>query len=209
MLVRHWYYFKKVYKSSLFANHKSTNRLKGAKTMKATGIVRRIDDLGRVVIPKEIRRTMHIREGAPLEIFTDTQGGVIFKKYSPVGELSDVTEHYADVLYRSVSTPVLICDRDHVISCAGVSKKDFLDKRISEQLEGLMEERRTFAGDGSQELTPVEGIAYNASIAAPIISNGDVLGAVVFLWSDGSKISPVEIKLAQVAASFLGRQMEE
>lgn len=177
--------------------------------MKATGIVRRIDDLGRVVIPKEIRRTMHIREGAPLEIFTDTQGGVIFKKYSPVGELSDVTEHYADVLYRSVNTPVLICDRDHVISCAGVSKKDFVDKRISEQLEGIMEERRIYTGDGSSELTPVEGSSYGASIATPIISSGDVLGAVVFLWSDGSKVSPVEIKLAQVAASFLGRQMEE
>jgi len=177
--------------------------------MKATGIVRRIDDLGRVVIPKEIRRTMHIREGAPLEIFTDTQGGVIFKKYSPVGELSDVTEHYADVLYRSVNTPVLICDRDHVISCAGVSKRDFLDKRISEELEGLMDERRNFASDGSQQLAPVEGSSYNASIASPIISSGDVLGAVVFLWSDGTKISPVEIKLAQVAASFLGRQMEE
>lgn len=177
--------------------------------MKATGIVRRIDDLGRVVIPKEIRRTMHIREGAPLEIFTDTQGGVIFKKYSPVGELSDVTEHYADVLYRSVNTPVLICDRDHVISCAGVSKKDFLEKRISEELEGLMDERRNFVNDGSEQLYPVEGTAYGASIASPIISNGDVLGAVVFLLGDGTKVTPVETKLAQVAASFLGRQMEE
>ena len=177
--------------------------------MKATGIVRRIDDLGRVVIPKEIRRTMHIREGAPLEIFTDTQGGVIFKKYSPVGELSDVTEQYADVLYRSVNTPVLICDRDHVISCAGVSKKEFLDKRISEELEGIMEERQIFVNDGSRELNPVEGVSYGASIAAPIISSGDVLGAVVFLRNEGTKISAVETKLAQVAASFLGRQMEE
>ena len=98
--------------------------------MKATGIVRRIDDLGRVVIPKEIRRTMHIKEGAPLEIFTDTEGGVIFKKYSPISEISDVTEHFADVLYRSVTTPVLICDRDHVISCAGVSKRIF-SKNVS------------------------------------------------------------------------------
>ena len=101
--------------------------------MKATGIVRRIDDLGRVVIPKEIRRTMRISEGDPLEIYTDREGEVIFKKYSPVGELSDVTEHYADVLYRSVNTPVLICDRDHVISCAGVSKKDFMDKPQQEK----------------------------------------------------------------------------
>ena len=90
-----------------------------------------------------------------------------------------------------------------------VSKKDFLEKRISEELEGLMDERRNFVSDGSQQLIPVEGSAYNASIASPIISNGDVLGAVVFLWSDGTKITPVETKLAQVAASFLGRQMEE
>ena len=176
--------------------------------MKATGIVRRIDDLGRVVIPKEIRRTMHIKEGAPLEIFTDTEGGVIFKKYSPISEISDVTEHFADVLYRSVSTPVLISDRDHIISCAGVSKKDFLDRRISSDLEKIMEERQLYTGDREKQLFPVDGIDYGASIAAPIIGNGDILGAVVFLWGDGSKISPTEIKLAQVAASFIGKQME-
>ncbi len=177
--------------------------------MKATGIVRRIDDLGRVVIPKEIRRTMHIKEGAPLEIFTDTEGGVIFKKYSPISELSDVTENYADVLYRSVNTPVLICDRDHVISCAGISKKDFLNKRISSELEKIMEERKLFTGDVNNQLFPIEDVSYAASIAAPILSSGDVLGAVVFLRSDGTKISSTETKLAQVSASFIGRQMEE
>lgn len=177
--------------------------------MKATGIVRRIDDLGRVVIPKEIRRTMHIKEGAPLEIFTDTEGGVIFKKYSPISELSDVTENYADVLYRNVNTPVLICDHDHIISCAGVSKKDFLNKRISAELEKIMEERKLYTWDSGNRLSPVEDSEYSASIAAPILSNGDVLGAIIFLWSDGTKISPTETKLAQVAASFIGKQMEE
>ena len=177
--------------------------------MKATGIVRRIDDLGRVVIPKEIRRTMHIKEGAPLEIFTDTEGGVIFKKYSPISELSDVTENYADVLYRNVNTPVLICDRDHVISCAGVSKKDFLSKRITSELEKIMEERKLFTGDSQNSLNPIEDSEFSASIVAPIISSGDILGAIVFLWSDATKISPTETKLAQVAASFIGRQMEE
>lgn len=167
------------------------------------------DDLGRVVIPKEIRRTMHIKEGAPLEIFTDTEGGVIFKKYSPISEISDVTEHFADVLYRSVTTPVLICDRDHVISCAGVSKKDFLEKRISAELESVMESRQLYTGDRDKQLFPIEGIDYGASIAMPIIGNGDILGAVVFLWSDGSRISPTETKLAQVAASFIGKQMEQ
>ncbi len=151
---------------------------------------------------------MHIKEGAPLEIFTDTEGGVIFKKYSPISEISDVTEHFADVLYRSVNTPVLISDRDHIISCAGVSRKDFLDRRISAELEKIMEERQLYTGDREKQLFPIDGIDYGASIAAPIIGNGDILGAVVFLWSDGSKLSPTEIKLAQVAASFIGKQME-
>lgn len=177
--------------------------------MKATGIVRRIDDLGRVVIPKEIRRTMHIKEGSPLEIYTDTEGGVIFKKYSPIGEITDTAEHFADVLYRSVNTPILICDRDHVIACAGVSKRDFLEKRITPELEKIMEERQVYTGDIEKQIFPVEGIDYGSSIAAPIIGNGDILGAVVFLWSDGTRISPTEIKLAQVAASFIGKQMED
>ena len=95
--------------------------------MKATGIVRRIDDLGRVVIPKEIRRTLRIREGDPLEIFTNTDGGVIFRKYSPVGELSSFAEQYAEVLSKTANVPVLICDSDHVVAAAGVSKKEFYD----------------------------------------------------------------------------------
>ena len=113
------------------------------------------------------------------------------------------------MLYRSVTTPVLICDRDHVISCAGVSKKDFLEKRISAELESVMESRQLYTGDRDKQLFPIEGIDYGASIAMPIIGNGDILGAVVFLWSDGSKISPTETKLAQVAASFIGKQMEQ
>ena len=102
--------------------------------MKATGIVRRIDDLGRVVIPKEIRRTMRIREGDPLEIFTDNDGEVVFKKYSPVGEMSPFAAQYADVMSRACGLTVLICDRDHVVAAAGGAKKDFLERRISGQL---------------------------------------------------------------------------
>lgn len=107
--------------------------------MKATGIVRRIDDLGRVVIPKEIRRTLRIREGDPLEIYTATDGEVIFKKYSPVGELSAFAGQYADVIARISSMPTLICDNDHVIAAAGVSKREFLERRVSTILENYME----------------------------------------------------------------------
>lgn len=180
--------------------------------MKATGIVRRIDDLGRVVIPKEIRRTMRIREGDPLEIFTDNDGEVVFKKYSPVGEMSPFATPYADVMSRAVGMPVLICDRDHVVAAAGVSRKEFLERRISSQLEEVMDQRRTqvaAAGD-SRRLQPVEGIERYAAVTAPILAAGDVIGAVCMLLPESGAVpSESDVKLTQVAASFLGRQMEE
>ena len=109
--------------------------------MKATGIVRRIDDLGRVVIPKEIRRTMRIREGDPLEIYTDREGEVIFKKYSPIGELASFATQYAETLHKSCNMSVIITDRDAVIACSGVSKKEYSDKQISDELEEIIEGR--------------------------------------------------------------------
>lgn len=179
--------------------------------MKATGIVRRIDDLGRVVIPKEIRRTMRIREGDPLEIYTDADGEVIFKKYSPMGEMSEFTSQYAEVLYRATNMPVIITDRDHVISCNGLSKKDTIDRRITKELETIMENRSSFvAGTDKHTLIPIEGLDRNAAIAYPIVGGGDVSGAVVLLFNEnGTAPTQSEIKLAQVAASFLGKQTEE
>ncbi|MBR3768529.1 MAG: AbrB/MazE/SpoVT family DNA-binding domain-containing protein [Clostridia bacterium] len=180
--------------------------------MKATGIVRRIDDLGRVVIPKEIRRTMRIREGDPLEIYTDADGEVIFKKYSPMGELAEFTAQYCEVLFKAISMPVLITDRDHVVCGMGVSKKDAVDRRITPALERIMENRSTFIASSFENnmLTPVEGIDKNACIAVPIIGNGDVSGCVVVLFNDKNELpSAAEIKLAEVAAGFLGKQTEE
>lgn len=180
--------------------------------MKATGIVRRIDDLGRVVIPKEIRRTMRIREGDPLEIFTDTDGEVVFKKYSPVGEMSPFAVQYADVMSRACNLPVLICDRDHVVAAAGVPKKEFMERRISAQLEEAMEQRQTHvakAGD-QKRLQPVESIDRYAGVVCSIVAAGDVTGAVCMLLPESGAV-PTEgdVKLAQVAAAFLGKQMEE
>ena len=114
--------------------------------MKATGIVRRIDDLGRVVIPKEIRRTLRIREGDPLEIFTDREGEVILKKYSPISELGDFAKEYAETLYETLGTPVLISDRDEMIAAAGLSKKDYLNRRLSPGVEDII--RSTFHHNG-------------------------------------------------------------
>lgn len=180
--------------------------------MKPTGIVRRIDDLGRVVIPKEIRRTLRIREGDPLEIYTAEDGEVIFKKYSPMGELSEFSGQYSDVLYRAAGMPVLITDRDRVISAAGIAKKDVVDKHLSDKMEMLMEDRDMYVYSHAEQskLVPLENSAVEAAIALPIIASGDISGSVIFLrGSDGKKLTDADIKLAQVAASFLGKQMEE
>lgn len=177
--------------------------------MKATGIVRRIDDLGRVVIPKEIRRTMRIREGDPLEIYTDKEGEVIFKKYSPIGELNSFAAQYAETLYKTADLPVAVCDRDSVIACAGLPKKDYLDKSVSSHTEEVMEGRAMVKE--SFDLTDDSHLPYKVSTIMPIISEGDVIGAVASLYS-AEKPTPVstevEQKLIQTAAGFLGRQME-
>ncbi len=179
--------------------------------MKATGIVRRIDDLGRVVIPKEIRRTMRIREGDPLEIYTASDGEVIFKKYSPIGELSPLAVQFADALAKHTSFAVVMCDRDHCIAAAGISKKEVLERRVSEALEEIMESRRTFIlQDANLHRPALEGIERYMAVAAPIISAGDIAGAVVLLCTEEATLpTESDCKLTQVAANFLARQMEE
>ena len=176
--------------------------------MKATGIVRRIDDLGRVVIPKEIRRTMRIREGDPLEIYTDSGGEVIFKKYSPIGELSSFAAQYADALTDATDLTVLICDRDHCIAASGISKKEVLERRVTQNVEDIMEGRRVEVYPTESAVPAIEGIDQNIAVAAPIIAAGDVSGAVVLTTADGESAKESDIKLATVAASFLGKQME-
>lgn len=181
--------------------------------MKATGIVRRIDDLGRVVIPKEIRRTMRIREGDPLEIFTDREGEIILKKYSPIGELGAFAKEYAESLAQSAGHITCIVDKDQIIAVSGGPKKDFLEKHISAAMEKCINSRNAVnAGRNESNFVPlleddVED-SYNYQLVMPIISEGDVLGAVVFLSQD-KKMGEVEGKLAQTAAGFLGKQMEQ
>ena len=178
--------------------------------MKATGIVRRIDDLGRVVIPKEIRRTLRIRDGDPLEIYTESNGEVIFKKYSPIGEMSGFAEQYAEVLSKVSKQAVLISDCDRIVAAAGIPKKEVLDKKISPMMEEYMSARKSFiAGKGAGSFCPIDNSDKYASIMYPIISAGDVSGAVVMLLNDRNAIpTETENKLIQAAAAFLGRQME-
>lgn len=180
--------------------------------MKATGIVRRIDDLGRVVIPKEIRRTLRIREGDPLEIFVDRDGEVILKKYSPIGELGDFAKEYAESLYESTGHITLISDRDTLIAVAGGSKKEYLDKRISSLLESSMEGRKIIleTNAGTYEINKDHPESISSFVIAPIISGGDPIGTVILLNKDESvKMSDLESKMAETAAGFLGKQMEQ
>ncbi len=181
--------------------------------MKATGIVRRIDDLGRVVIPKEIRRTLRLREGTPLEIFTDREGEIILKKYSPMMELNTFASQYADAMAQATGYMVCVTDRDQVIAAAGGAKKELLQKPISKQLEHVIQERMTVqAGKDDRAYTPVaaediEGVT--AQVVAPIICEGDAIGAVIVMSREPRvRFGDAEVRLASTAAGFLGRQME-
>lgn len=182
--------------------------------MKATGIVRRIDDLGRVVVPKEIRRTLRIREGDPLEIFTDREGEIILKKYSPIGELGQFAGQYAEALAYTTGCLVCITDRDHVIAAAGSGKKEFEGKPISKQLEESIEERETFLAEKGEKrfmkVTLDDSEVHVIQAVSTIICEGDAIGAVVLCQKDEKeKFGETELKLAMVAAGFLSRQMEQ
>lgn len=178
--------------------------------MKATGIVRRIDDLGRVVVPKEIRRTLRIREGDPLEIFTDKEGEIILKKYSPMGELGGVVKELCQAVAKASQRSVAICDRDSVIAVAGASAKSLSEVSISSDLKHLMEERNRYDGKEQKHRYYVsEDKTGEIALAYPIISSGDVTGCIIFL-EDGEKkgVSEVDIKLADMLTLFLGSQLE-
>jgi AbrB family transcriptional regulator, stage V sporulation protein T len=180
--------------------------------MKATGIVRRIDDLGRVVIPKEIRRTLRIREGDPLEIFVDRDGEVILKKYSPIGELGDFAKEYAESLYESMNHIVMISDRDTIIAIAGASKKDYLEKQIGNLVESCMENRKASLETGSVQSELIKDLTetYTSSVVAPIVAGGDPIGAVILASKEeGVKMGQMEMKMAETAAGFLAKQMEQ
>ncbi len=177
--------------------------------MKATGIVRRIDDLGRIVIPKEIRRTLRIREGDPLEIFTAREGEVILKKYSPLNDLSEFATEYVAALHESLGLPVLLSDRDEILASAGVTKKAYEHGRLSTFAETVMAERRLVLQQQSNVLEIVNGQFEEVTsyCIAPIISSGDVLGAI-YVWSTEGLIGAVEQKSAEIGALFLAKQME-
>jgi AbrB family transcriptional regulator (stage V sporulation protein T) len=188
--------------------------------VKATGIVRRIDDLGRVVIPKEIRRNLRIREGDPLEIYVDREGEVILKKYSSIGELGEFAQEYADSLFEATGHTAFISDRDVIVSVAGtgVSKRDYVDRPIASVLEKAMDSRRSAIYNRPDDdrrcrecaVREDDDAEYAAQVIAPIVAGGDPIGAVVLASTDPNvKMGTLELKLAETAAGFLARQMEQ
>ena len=179
--------------------------------MKATGIVRRVDDLGRIVIPKEIRRTLRIREGDPLEIYTEKDGGVIFRKYSPMGDLQEFARQMCDAIGTNTGRIAAVADRDSIIALAGAPRRELMDKPNSQELERMMEQRRNYrytTGDPLVRATE-DSDKYHLGVAAPILSQGDLMGCVMLLMGeDHTPMAEADQKLAQTVAGFLGMQME-
>lgn len=185
------------------------------KLMKATGIVRRIDELGRIVVPKDIRKMLRLREKDPIEIFTDREGGVILKKYSPIREITKFANDYCNSLEQTIGNIILICDRDKIISVSGITKRKYLDKKVSVDLEKVMEDRKPLLlGEGINKTIILfedeeSSGQYQTQIIAPILAEGDVIGAVIINSEEqDKKFSGMELKLAQTAASFIGKQVE-
>lgn len=179
--------------------------------MKATGIVRRVDDLGRIVIPKEIRRTLKIREGDPLEIYTEKDGGVIFRKYSPMGDLQDFAAQICESIGANTGRIAAVSDRDSIIALSGAPKRELMDKPNSQELDKLMQQRKNYRYEsGDTRLRAAEGSdKYHVGAAAPILSQGDLMGCVMLLMGENDQ-APEEGEqcLIRTVASFLGKQME-
>ena len=179
--------------------------------MKATGIVRRVDDLGRIVIPKEIRRTLKIREGDPLEIYTEKDGGVLFRKYSPMGDLQDFAAQICESIGANTGHVAAVADRDTIIALSGAPKRELMDKPNSQELDKLMEQRKNYRyQQGEALLKATEGSdKYHLGVASPILSQGDLMGSVLLLLEEGdAPLQEADQCLARTAAGFLGRQME-
>lgn len=184
--------------------------------MRATGIVRRIDELGRVVIPKEIRRTLRIREGDPLEIFTDHDGEVVLKKYSPIGEISAIAKDYTDSLYRTLGHTALICDRDAVVSSSGAAKREYVEKALSPEVDQILQNRQlaimNLAAGG--KMIPItnddRAETYTAQIVAPILADGEIIGGLILISREaGASMGDVDRKVAETTANIVGKQMEQ
>lgn len=168
------------------------------------------DDLGRVVIPKEIRRTLKIREGDPLEIFTDREGEVILKKYSPVGELGEISGIFSESLAKALECTVCIADNDQIVAASGSGKKELQDKYITTEMEKIFRMRKNYLAknEKGRVIPIVDGeVEYKDQVICPIICEGDVIGGINFLGKNANMFQEQEQRVALLAADFLGKQM--
>lgn len=182
--------------------------------MKATGIVRRIDDLGRVVIPKEIRKTLRIKEGTPMEIYTDREGQIILKKYSPIGELNVFAAEYAEALVQTTGLTACITDRDQVVAASGSGSRELEGKEISMELDAVIagREGRLASRDSRENISLISGDmdSFCQKMIQPILCASDAIGAVILLTkNEKTALGDTERALVRTAAGFLGRQMEQ
>lgn len=181
--------------------------------MKATGIVRRMDELGRVVIPKEIRRTLRIREGDPLEIFTD-RDELMLKKYSPIATIEKFSESAAKSLAELTNKLAVVCDTDGVLFAFGEGKREFAGKTLSSDMDKLMKERKSYVASKAEggEILPVVAAGesdFSAQVIVPVVSGGDCLGLVVLLdKEEGAKTNSESVKLTRLTADILANQFE-
>ena len=174
--------------------------------MKATGIVRRMDDLGRVVVPKELRRTMKISEGTPLEIFIDKDGSIIFRKYSPVGELNESAKNMAECISAASGIGTAVCDRDRIIATAGIPKKDLLDKPVSKQLDELMRRKKAFISSGEDTVLAAEGGLRTANAAFPISCAGDLCGMFLLIKDEDAKPGETQAEIDRQVVDLVKKQ---
>ena len=178
--------------------------------MRATGIVRRIDSLGRIVIPKEIRRTMQIREGDSLEIYVESGGDIILKKYSTIDELGKYAQSYANILGKMVNIPVIILDRERVVATSNTINKDsIIGKPVSSEFDRLMQKRETYKATKDSVLYPVQGVPYKGLVCVPIVSYGDLVGSVILVDEHGQTPTETQIKLAEFVSTLFGEQMSD
>ena len=176
--------------------------------MKSTGVVRRIDDLGRIVIPKEIRKNMKIKDGESVEIYLDSDN-IILKKYSPLGNIMEFYKSYVNSIYEAILENIMIVDRDKVVAVAGDLKKKYLDKSISSKLDNIIEQREVVLEPKLRDFNFIEDKKETASYTiSPIIVNGDAIGAVI-IFSLDNNLGEFEEKTVSIAAKFLGKYIEE
>ena len=174
--------------------------------LKSTGVVRRIDDLGRIVIPKEIRRNLRIREGDSLEIYSQGSEGITLKKYSQVENIEGFINQYVDAVFSTNKLEIIVTDTEKVIAAAGSFRKDIIGKRIDIRLDERMHRLTTqiFDKDNHLEITDNLIVKTNA-ILRPIAIYGDVVGSVIIV---NDKITEIEKSLVETSASFISKYLE-